>query len=290
VDDDDDDDELFLDDDFDEDEDETKPSTSTQSLKRRRGASTTPGAFSSKSQGKAKSPSESLQKSSPHPPSLEQIECTSLLAILLRFSSAPLLSSTSPYLASSILRRLHRFIEIYPTDTSMHHDYILSVSATLSHLSLNKKQDVTKFARGTWDGLVGLWGTKNKRMKEGLVGVLRVLFPFYTTTDDLSSWNGSPSKFDCSSGINKLWRLLDGEAESRWGVDALSLDSLRLEVASTAWEHGDNDKGAFAKHTFSAGWHFDVGQALAWAILELQADCAEKVHLEADFCFIGIDF
>jgi serine-protein kinase ATM len=287
---DDDDDELYLDDDLDEDEDEAKPSTSTQSLKRRRGASTTPGAFSSKSQGKAKPPSQALQKSSRHPPSLEQIECTSLLTILLRFSSAPLLSSTSPYLASSILRRLHRFIEIYPTDTSLHHDYILSVSATLSHLSLNKKKDVTKFARGAWDGLVGLWGTKNKRMKEGLVGVLRVLFPFYTTTDDLSSWNGSSSKFDYSSGINKLWRLLDGEAESRWGIDALSLDSLRLEVAPTAWECGNNDNRGFSKHTFSAGWHFDVGQALAWAILELQADCAEKVRLKVDFCFIGIDF
>ena len=264
------DDDMYLDDELDADEDDIKPTTSTQSLKRRRGTS-------SKSQGLSTCETQPSRKRSPQPPSLEQIECASLIAILLRFPSAPLLSSTTPYLASSILHRLHRFIDIYPADTSMHHDYILSVSATLSHLSLNKKQDVTKFARGAWDGLLGLWNTKNKRMKEGLVGVLRVLFPFYTTTED---WNDSLSKFDCSNGISKLWHLLDGEAESRWGVDGLSLDSLRLEIGSGDWEEQEDEKGAFAKHTFSAGWHFDVGQALAWAILELQADCAEKVPLE----------
>jgi ataxia telangiectasia mutated family protein len=279
-----DDDDMYMDEELDEDEDEPMPSTSTQSLKRRRGPSATPGA-SSKSQAKSRSRSQP-QKRSSQPPSLEQIECTSLLAILLRFPSAPLLSPTTPYLASSILRRLYRFIEIYPTDTSMHHDYILSVSATLSHLSLNKKQDITKFARGAWDGLVGLWGTKNKRMKEGLVGVLRALFPFYTATDNEHSSGGSnglSSKFDCSDGISRLWILLDGEAESRWGVDGLSLDSLRLEVASAAEGDREDERGAFAKDTFRAGWHFDAEQAMVWAILDLQADCADKVGSKFHF-------
>jgi serine-protein kinase ATM len=272
------DDDMYMDDDPEEDEDDPMPST-TQSLKRRRALSVTPRA-SSKSQAtaKPKSQSQHSQKRSSQPPSLEQIEYVSLLAILLRFPSAPLLSTASPYLASSILRRLHRFIEIYPTDTSMHHDYILSVSATLSHLSLNKKQDVTKFARDAWDGLVALWGTKNKKMKEGLVGILRVLFPFYTATDNgYSSGSDASPKFDCSDGISKLWHLLDGEAESRWGVDGLLLDSLRLEVVSAADEDKRNEMGAFVMNTFRAGWHFDAGQALAWAVLELQADCADKV-------------
>lgn len=273
-----DDDDIYMDDNEpDEDEDEPMTSTSTQPLKRRRGLSPAPRASSSKSQAKSKSQSQPSQKRSLQPPSLEQIEYASLLAILLRFPAAPLLSPTMPYLGSSILRRLHRFIEVYPADTSMHHDYILSVSATLSHLALNKKRDVTTFARGAWDGLVGLWGTKNKRMKEGLVGVLRVLFPFYTATDDEYSSNGPSSKFNCSDGIGKLWYLLDGEAESRWGVEGLLLDSLRLEVA----EDREDDRGAFVMNTFRAGWHFDRSQALAWAILELQTDCAEKVVLES---------
>jgi hypothetical protein len=75
-------------------------------------------------------------------------------------------------------------------------------------------------------------------------------------------------------GIRKLWRLLEGEAESRWGADGLSFDSLRLEVALG----GElNNLSVFVARTFRAGWHFDSEQALAWGILELQADCAEKV-------------
>jgi serine-protein kinase ATM len=278
-----DDDEMYVDDELEEEEEDVMPSTSTQSFKRRRGPSATP--HISKFQAKPKSHSHPSQKRSLQPPSLEQIEYTSLLALLLRFHSAPLLSPATPYLASSILRRLNRFIDIYPTDTSMHHDYILSVSATLSHLSLNKTQDVTKFARGAWDGLVSLWGTKNKRMKEALVGVLRVLFPFYAATDNVhsSDLNGSSPKFDCSAGISRLWHLLDGEAESRWGVDGLSLDSLRLEVFSATGDDAGDERAAFTKDTFRAGWHFDAGQALAWAVLELQADCAEKVPLGLEF-------
>jgi ataxia telangiectasia mutated family protein len=74
-------------------------------------------------------------------------------------------------------------------------------------------------------------------------------------------------------GIAHLWRLLDGEAESRWGVDGLSLECLRLELTDPE----DVTGGAFVAQTFRAGSNFDAVQALAWAILELQADCAEKV-------------
>lgn len=260
-------DDMYMDDELDEDESDL-PSTSTQTLKRRRAASGTPHLISPKSK------SSRVTTKSIRPPSLEQIEYTSLLSILIRFPSAPLLSSNHPQLTSALLDRLRRFINIYPTDTSMHHDYILSVSATLSHVALNKKADITAFACGSWNSLVGLWGTKNKRMKEALLGVLRVLFPFYIATEDPS---GSSQKFDCSAGISKLWHVLNGEAESRWGVDGLSLDSLRLEVIS-ALEDEDDVREAFVKDTFRAGWHFDAGQALAWSILELQADCAGKVR------------
>lgn len=273
--DDDDDDDLFLDD---EDDEEPMTPPLTQSLKRRRGPSTTPRPSTSKL--KAKTQPMSIRKTrsaAARPPSLEQIEYITLIAILLRSPTAPLLSQTSPHLASSILRRLRRFIELYPTDTSMHHDYILGLSAAISQLSLNKRHDVTMFARAAWDGLVGLWGTKNKRMKEVLVGVLRVLFPFYTISE-----NGDhlDSRFDCSDGLSKLWHLLDGEAQSRWGVDGLVLDSLRLELVPESEQDDDEDREAFVKDTFRAGWHFNAGQALAWAILELQADCAEKVGFD----------
>jgi ataxia telangiectasia mutated family protein len=52
---------------------------------------------------------------------------------------------------------------------------------------------------------------------------------------------------------------------------------LRLEVLPSDAE--ECERGVFVAHTFRAGWHFDSSQALAWALMELQADCAEKVSL-----------
>jgi len=270
--------EYFVEDlDEDENNQDKLPSMSThaQSRKRRRREqSATPRSSKRKSQMKLKHTYRQAQVS------LEQVEFTSLLHILLRSSSAPILSPSYPHLASSILVRLQRFLDLYPADTSLHHDYLLAVSSSLSHLSLNRKKDVQNFARGTWDGLVGLWGTKNKRMKEGLVAVLRVLFPFVTADDDISLATTTAPAYSWADGIGRLWHLLDGEADSRWGADGLLLDSLRLEVVAPGeWEEDAELAGerAFVARTYRAGWNFEPGQALAWAILELQADCAEKV-------------
>ena len=250
--------EFYVDDEPDDDTNDNLPSTSTAPNPRKRRQRDLPSAHRpAHSKYKAK-------RKTPRPVSLEQVEFTSLLAILLQSPSTPLLSPQAPYLASAVLRRLCRFLERYPTDTSLHHDYILSLSATLSHLSLNQKSEVERFARDAWDGLLDLWRTKNKVIKEGLVSILHVLFPYLTTDQE-----GSSTEHHWSDGVQRLWYLLDGEAESRWAVDRLSLDSLRLEMTPA--------QTAFVARTYRAGWHFDAGQALAWALLELQADCAEKV-------------
>ncbi|KAF9218963.1 hypothetical protein BS17DRAFT_718960 [Gyrodon lividus] len=220
--------------------------------------------------------------------SLEQIECASLLALLFRHSTAPFLaevekpdpSDPDSYpkkvilvpIAPSLFWRMKRFLERYPSDTSLHHDYLLALQPFLSQVSLNYKVEVDNLACSTWDTLVGLWGTKNKRIKESLVGILRTLFPFLTAT------RGGPMN-GWADGLQKLWTLLNGEAESRWGIDALSIDSLRLQVCvDKAY-----DQEIFVAKTFRAGWNFDATQALAWALLELQADCAQKLfeHTES---------
>src|ERR1700722_4646415 len=260
-----DDSEFYMDDDFDG-RAGSVVSTDSQSKKRRRldpssSSRPPPRSFPSNPQSKSK-----ISRSV----SLEQIEFTSLLTILLQSPSAPFLSPNLPNLASAILHRLHRFLELYPADTSLHHDYLLALSATLSQLALNKRYYVEKFAHGIWDGLVRLWGTKNKALKEGLVVVLLVLFPYFTADQDRT--------FTWAEGVGRLWHLLEGEAESRWGADGLSYDSLKLEAFN---EEGEDmsERPTFATRTFRAGWHFDAGQALAWAILELQADCADKASL-----------
>ncbi|KAJ6591557.1 hypothetical protein DFH09DRAFT_1137348 [Mycena vulgaris] len=259
-----DDSEFFLEN---EDDNDGSSAASPSKKRRRRGATVIPGPSVYPSQ--SKQPKRSQYKV----PSKEQNELIPILSLLLRSSSAPLLLPSVAYLPSSILLRLQRFLEVYPADASLYHDYLLTVIPTLSHLSLNRKDQVVRFAQTSWDSLVGLWGTKNKGMKECLVAVLRVLFPFLTADHD-----NSRVSYDWSTGVAHLWRLLDGEAESRWGVDGLSLECLRLELTDA--EEGAS--AAFVARTFRAGYGFDAPQALAWAILELQADCAEKLFQHSE--------
>jgi ataxia telangiectasia mutated family protein len=261
-------------DDSDEDDDH-EPSSSTQKRKRKareHSSTPVPGTMH---------PTKSLKVSPRHSVSLEQVECASLLALLFRSPTAPFLSEDVPNLSFAILSRMTRFLERYSGDASLHHDYLLALQPVLSHLCLNRTKDVENFAHSTWNQLVGLWGTKNKRMKESLVGILRTLFPFLTIQHDIQ-------KYTWADGVYKLWTLLSGEAESRRGLDSLSLDSLRFEIIPSATEN--YGRGVFVARTFRAGWHFDSSQALAWAMMELQADCANKASLHPKIGFMHTDY
>lgn len=254
--------------------DDRGPSASTQKRKRKaREHSSTPVPG-------ATHPTRLLKAPVHRSVSLEQVECASLLVLLFRSPTAPFLSEDIPNLSLSILARMTRFLERYPGDASLHHDYLLALQPVLSHLCLNRTKDVKTFAHSTWDQLVGLWGTKNKRMKESLVGILRTLFPFFAHNDlhAYTAW---------ADGVYKLWALLSSEAESRRGLDSLSLDSLRLEILPSNTEN--YGRGVFVAHTFRAGWHFDHSQALAWALMELQADCAKKASPHQLIDFIQTD-
>ena len=247
------------------------PGTSTpkSAKKRRRADSSSPPPLVSKTPS-----GRTLQ-----PVSLTQIEFTGLLATLLQSPSAPLLHPQHNYLPSAILNGLQEFLVRYPADTSLHQDYLAALSATLSHLELNCRELVSKFAWKSWDSLVGIWTTKNRGMKEVLVAILKTLFPhvsidkFGSESDELRP----PADGIYGDGLGRLWHTLDVEAESRWGVELLSQDSLRLQVQHPDDIPLDSGNSAFTARTFRAFWHFDSGQALAWAVLELQADCAEKV-------------
>ena len=255
----------------DDDEEDEKPMSPTK--KRRRGCEEGEPAQSSTSKAPVGRGRRIVSVS------LHQVEFTSLLAILLRSPSAPFLSyrydeekDVNNHLASSILDRLKRFLVLYPTDSSLLHDFLSILSSTLSHLALNKRQEVEEFARTTWDALVAFWGVKDRRLKEGVVAVLRVLF-YYITTEE----SNRKSSSNCINGIHHLWNLLDSEAETRRGIDGLSFESLRLELQDSQENAARKERNAFASRTFCAGWHFDTSQALSWAVLELQADCANEV-------------
>lgn len=200
-----------------------------------------------------------------------QIEFTSIIAILLKSSSAPFHLPQYSYLPSAIFHRLARFISLYPGDTSLHHDYLLGVLAALSQLAVNNKDAVVSFAFNAWDGLIGLWGSKNKGIKEALVNVLKMVFPFLTAKQDPDSGRTSGGY---ARQVGQLWSLLDGESDTRWSMENLNLESVRFELS-------DNSRRGYRKpfvaNTLRAGWHFGPGQALAWTTLELQADCIAKV-------------
>jgi ataxia telangiectasia mutated family protein len=130
---------------------------------------------------------------------------------------------------------------------------------------LNNRKVVEEFAHNSWSTLVELWGSKDRGLRESLVCVLRVLFPNYTVA--------APGDFAWAEGVHKLWHRIQDFVDSRWSTETISLDKLRLEIASE-----DDMKQPFVFGTFRAGEGFDSSHALSWAVLELQADCAEKVR------------
>jgi serine-protein kinase ATM len=268
-----------LDDEMDEDEDEVEEALSSAKKRRRREASGTP-----------QPPSRSTPFSPrSQPVSLEKIECAGLLSILLQLPSAPILSKEAEGmnpLATQILDRHLRFIRMYSADTSLHQDFILSLSATLSHLALNKRDAVTNFARQAWDGLLSLWKSRNKNIKEHLLVVLRTLFPFYTSRDPS---NSLANQFDYTDGLATLWSILDGELDQRRGFEGLSLDCLRLQLSQSLSQPGPSTNGPFIARTFQRGWNFDNMQAFAWSILELKADCASKVWIRPQYLYIELN-
>lgn len=228
----------------------------------------TPMAGSNSSQNSKRPRSLLVQVSVTH----EQVESMSLISVLLGSSSSPILLPKHTYLPSSILTRLRRFLERYSCETSLLHDYVVALASTLSQLTLNNTLEVTKFALGSWDALLGLWGTRSKRIKEGLVSIFRMLFPFVTSESE--TFRLTATAVDLADGLHRLSSVLDGEADNRRGVDGLSLECLRLENAGDSHQQLNS---AFIAKSFRYGWNFDGNQALAWAVLELQADCIAKV-------------
>ncbi|KAJ3555154.1 hypothetical protein NM688_g2731 [Phlebia brevispora] len=204
----------------------------------------------------------------PRAASREQLQAMKLLRILLTSPTAPLISSAYLFHPYAILNRLQRFLTMR-FGSSMLADYLEALSSVLSHFTLNNRDAVVQFSRAAWPNLVRLWGVREQSTKEHLAIVLKMLFPYYTLEDGSEDLPLDASVVD---GVADLWRALE-PLENRRGTDGLLLDSLRLQLRSSADEYS----APFSAETFQHGNHFDEKQALAWFILELQADCAERL-------------
>ncbi|KAJ7577089.1 hypothetical protein C8J56DRAFT_972300 [Mycena floridula] len=203
-----------------------------------------------------------------------EIEFNSILTILLQSPYSPILRQED--LPHAILQRCLRALNTFTDSSTLHIDFLHSLAALLSQLSLNRRNDTIKFARRAWKKLISLWGHKHKPLKEAVVVVLHHLLPFVAA--DLDSPDIRLSmKHDWSDGIWKLSNSLDAAASSsKWGTDPLELNALRLELMPS--DHDEAVSQAFVAKTFRAGLRFTADQALTWAILEMQADCAEMLY------------
>ncbi|KAK7686262.1 hypothetical protein QCA50_010482 [Cerrena zonata] len=211
--------------------------------------------------------------------SLEQIEFISILAIIFESQNSPLaakLEGETKDLRPAIMERMVRFLYRFQPDSSLHHDYLRALKAILDNVALNERALTVRFARDAWSGLLMQWSTKNQSVKEQLIIVLKMLFPYLTAGHEEESHATQVKLYD---DLSALWQRLRRETDRR-GVEGLSLDSLRLSTVTV--DATSSRSGPFIANTFRHGWAFDANQATVWAIFELQADCAEKLHLMSE--------
>ncbi|KAI0640810.1 hypothetical protein C8Q79DRAFT_1015032 [Trametes meyenii] len=221
-------------------------------------------------------------------PSAAQLNFMKVISILLRSPTAPILSdpTAEPGDPHAFPRRLlsyfDYFLRIYPVDTSLRREFLSALSASLGHFTLNCRMLVAAFAASnSWDSLVSMWGAKDQDKNDNIVVVLRQLFPVRVAAPVDNEPHAVPVK-----SLAMLWSTAE-EVINKHG-SALLLDTLRLRL------RGCHDRAstelAFVSETFEYGWGFEKEQALAWAVLELQADCAEKLYVHAEsICYIVTD-
>lgn len=144
--------------------------------------------------------------------------------------------------ALAILYKLLRFLIFYPETTS-HLSVLKSVNLVLGVVRLNQLRPVALFADRLLPTLLRLWKTtKSKEIKEQLIVALKLVLPF-VARDLPADFGGRPSRNEEASQVvgegdvsaaEKLQRIketLDDVFDSRWAVESLALESIRLELA-----------------------------------------------------------
>ncbi|KLO07453.1 hypothetical protein SCHPADRAFT_1001651 [Schizopora paradoxa] len=202
----------------------------------------------------------------PRSVSLEQIEFVAIISIILRSPRTQLVHPDHPHLPRALLDRLCRFFKLYSSDTSAHLDMMSAVNSALDALALNCKNAVADFGKEIWDSLLSLWSTKSRDLKESVLAALTTLLPHVAHPD---------VNFDIQDGVGRLLRLLHGENDARWGFEALSIDSVRLEIVANV-VRGEKP---FSARTFTHGFGFNASEVVAWTVMELQADCMKELYM-----------
>ncbi|KZP01857.1 hypothetical protein CALVIDRAFT_508488 [Calocera viscosa TUFC12733] len=184
-------------------------------------------------------------------------------------------------LQKAVLRSFTSFFSIFPGETSGTEDVLCAMNAALFDLELNAKELVTEFGLDTLPILMDVWGIKSPLTKEQLIITTRLLLPFisHQSVDSLVSHDL----------IAKLRRRLEEETDPRGGLEPLTLDSLRLQLADAEELPAREEEAPFRKVTFRNGHGLTKEQVVTWAAMEVHADCLSKLHEQSEVSFVGKD-
>ncbi|KAL7280718.1 hypothetical protein ACG7TL_005660 [Trametes sanguinea] len=218
-------------------------------------------------------------------PSPEQFEFMTVVAILLSSPSAPILSAADnaeevvsaedPHaFPRRLLGYFAYFLKVYPAETSLRLDYLAALSATLKHLTINCRMAVAAFAEKCWKPLLALWKMKDMDRSEEMITVLRLLFPVL-----IAGPLGDDSRPSPVDALTEFWSTAEETARKRQSP-SLKLDSLQLRLSPSGCRAATEKP--FQAGTFENGWKLDREAALAWSVLQLQADCARMLYLHAE--------
>ncbi|WVQ63855.1 uncharacterized protein L199_002011 [Kwoniella botswanensis] len=197
-------------------------------------------------------------------------ELLTLIPILLSSSAAPLippLPSKDNLIAPiekpgyTLLLKIHRFFNQYPTETSAHLSVFRSLNILLTELELNCRDDTLSAGLKLLPQLVSLWGTRNKALREQILISIRMLLPFVTHKTLVENKHATGVR----DTLEKLMDGLSRETINKWGIEALDIGVLRLKSSQSM-------DGPFGLRGIGAGFDFSHEHAMTWAVLELYTD------------------
>jgi len=198
--------------------------------------------------------------------SAEKIEGMALLVLLLKSPQAPYLKN---WIGQRILDRLFRFFDSYQSWSIAHTNALICVNLVTAELELNATRQSAKFALQMWSHLLSYWSGKEKKdkfVKEELLIAITTFLPLVTMVRTVE---GNPEAV--RDALDRLFVCLE-EDVMNGSFESLQLDSLHLHLRNPSYR-----RDVYEAITFRSGAKFDHSQALSWAILELQADCAVAV-------------
>ncbi|KZT55265.1 hypothetical protein CALCODRAFT_357633 [Calocera cornea HHB12733] len=184
-------------------------------------------------------------------------------------------------LQKSVLHCFSSFFLTFPGETSGTEDVLCAMNAALFDLELNAKDLVTEFGTDVLPTIMDIWTIKSPFTKEELIITARLLLPFVS--------HSSVSSTISHDLVAKLRRRLEEETDPRGGLEPLTLDSLRLQLADAEESPPREETTPFRKTIFRNGHGLTKDQVATWAAMEVHAECLSKLHEQSEVSFAGKD-